>query len=187
MPAVRLMTTSTPDCADMADGFAIKGWIPRGLAGLGVAHVQMDDRRAVARRLQRRIGDLARGDGNGGMLADRVARAGDGAGYDDLIIHARLPPPSSLTLRILGEETAPSRPRAQWRRGLGRRGKLISPDKKKTRRLAEGPLGGLTPASSYRPAVVRGIARAGPDNRRRRRIRGTRSNAGADWRPCARA
>ena len=31
----------------------------------------------------RRFGDLLRGDGNGGMLADGVAGTGDGAGYDD--------------------------------------------------------------------------------------------------------
>ena len=40
---------------DVADGFAVERRVARGLAGVGIAHVQMDDRRAGARRFQRRI------------------------------------------------------------------------------------------------------------------------------------
>ena len=72
--------------ADRADRLAIERGIARGLAGRGIAHMQMHDRGARSVRLQGRVGDLPRGHRNGRMLADRVAGPGHGAGNDDFRI-----------------------------------------------------------------------------------------------------
>ena len=95
--------------ADMRDRLAVERRVARGLAGLGVAHMEMDDRRALARRLERRIGDLTRRYGNRGMLADRVAGAGDRAGNDDFGVQIPLPS-SSLRERRALVDVSP----AQW-------------------------------------------------------------------------
>ena len=54
--------------ADALDDFAIEMDAAGALAGLGIAHMAMDDRRACSGRFQRRIGDLLRRDGKFGLL-----------------------------------------------------------------------------------------------------------------------
>ena len=61
------------------------------LAGRGFAHVAVHDGGAGAGRLQRGIGDLLRRHRNGRVLADGVARAGDGTGDDDFGLHGSPP------------------------------------------------------------------------------------------------
>src|SRR5439155_26779940 len=58
-----------------------------GLTGNRVARMQMGDGRSRLRRLDRRIRDLPGRHRNGRVLADSVARAGDGAADDDVLIH----------------------------------------------------------------------------------------------------
>ena len=91
MPAVRLMMTSLVLGADALDDLAIEIDAAGALAGLGVAHMAMNHGGAGGGRLERGIGDLLGGHGNGRMLADRVAGAGHGAGDDDIGGHCISP------------------------------------------------------------------------------------------------
>ena len=58
MPAVRLSTTSTSGRAHPLDHLAVERDVADALAGLRVAHVDVDDGRAGARGLERGVGDL---------------------------------------------------------------------------------------------------------------------------------
>ena len=60
------------------------GGIGRRPPVLGIAGMEMDDRGARLRRIDRIPGDLVRGDGQIGRHAGGMDRAGDGAGDDDL-------------------------------------------------------------------------------------------------------
>ena len=62
MPAVRLSTTSTSGRADPLDHLAVEGRVARAAAGQRVADVDVHDRRARLRGLDRRVGDLRRRD-----------------------------------------------------------------------------------------------------------------------------
>ncbi len=61
MPAVRLMHDVGSRIADALDDLAIERGIARGRAGFGIAHMDMRDRGARLRRLDRGGRDLARG------------------------------------------------------------------------------------------------------------------------------
>ena len=63
------------------------GRVGRRFSGLRIARVQMDDRRAGFRRLDRAACDLLRGDRQVVRHAGRVDRAGDGTTDDDLAGH----------------------------------------------------------------------------------------------------
>ena len=54
--------------------------------------MHMGDGRPGLGGLDRRIGDLLRRHRDGGMLADGIARAGDGAGDDDFLVHVSVSP-----------------------------------------------------------------------------------------------
>ncbi len=88
MPAVRLMTTSSVRRADPLHDLAIVRRVTTAPAGLGVADVDVDDRRARARRLDRRVRDLRRRDRH--MLAPGggVAGPGDRTRDEDVPVHA---------------------------------------------------------------------------------------------------
>ncbi len=64
------------------------GGIGRWPAGVGVAGMQMQDRRASLGRVDGRSRDLIAGDRQVGRHRRRVDRAGDGAGDDDLRHHS---------------------------------------------------------------------------------------------------
>ena len=73
--------------ADPLDDLAVVREVARAPAGLRVADVDVDDRCARARRLDRRVGDLLRGDRHVLAPAGRVAGAGDRAGDEDVPVH----------------------------------------------------------------------------------------------------
>ena len=95
--------------ADETDRLAVKRRIARRLAGLGIAHMQVHDRRARAAGLERRFANLARRHRDRGVLAGRVAGAGHGAGNDDVLVQS--------SPRNVFENFAPGSPIAQ---GLAR-------------------------------------------------------------------
>ena len=61
-----------------------------GLAGLGIAHMDMHDRRPGVGRINAGLGDFFRGDGNRRIFEGGVVSAGDGAGEDRFGVHASL-------------------------------------------------------------------------------------------------
>ena len=63
-----------------------------GLGGLGIAHMDVDDRGASLGGVDARSRDLRRGDGYGGVLAGRVGRARHRARDHHLALHVGLPP-----------------------------------------------------------------------------------------------
>ena len=73
---------------DAVDDFPVKAHVPRGLARLRIAHMDMRDRRARLGRLDGSVGDLFGRDGHAGMFARRVAGPGDGAGDENFAIHS---------------------------------------------------------------------------------------------------
>jgi hypothetical protein len=77
--------------ADAVDHLGIELHVARALAGLRIAHVHVADGGAGLGGFDGGIGDLLRRHRNGGMLADRVAGAGDGAGHDDFGVHGMAP------------------------------------------------------------------------------------------------
>ena len=79
----------TLDCGSLnfGDGLAIVLELAPGLAGFGIANMQMRDGSAGLGRLDGGVGDLLGRHRNGRMLADRIARAGHGAADDDVLVH----------------------------------------------------------------------------------------------------
>ena len=73
--------------ADPLDDLAVESRVATALAGLRVADVDVDDRRAGARGLDRRVGDLLGGDRHVLAAAGGVAGARDRAGDEDLPVH----------------------------------------------------------------------------------------------------
>ena len=83
-----------PGPADPLHRLAEEGRVAGAPPRLGVPDVDVDDGGAGPRRLDRGVRDLGRGDRNGGVLAHRVAGAGDRAGDEGVPVH-RIGPRSS--------------------------------------------------------------------------------------------
>jgi hypothetical protein len=73
--------------ADALGDLAVECHVAGGLAGLGVAHVAVHDRRAGLGRVDGACGDLAGRARHVGRAVLRAARAGDGAGDEDVAVH----------------------------------------------------------------------------------------------------
>ena len=73
--------------ADAADGFAIEFGVAGGLAGLGVADVNVGDGGAGFGGGDGGFGNLRRSDGNEVAASGGVARAGEGASDEDVGLH----------------------------------------------------------------------------------------------------
>jgi hypothetical protein len=69
------------------DDLAIEMDVPRSLARIGIANVDMSNRGARARRLDRRLRDLLWSYGNAGMSPDRVAGSGYRTCNEDFMVH----------------------------------------------------------------------------------------------------
>ncbi|MCY1547832.1 hypothetical protein D9M68_839120 [compost metagenome] len=73
--------------ADALHQLAVQRHVAARLAGLRVAHMAVGDGGAGLGGLDGGGGDFLRGDGNGRVLADGIAGAGDGTGDDDFVVH----------------------------------------------------------------------------------------------------
>src|SRR5207237_3132532 len=83
---------------DPLDHLAVPVGMPAALAGLRIADVDVGDGGAGPGRLDDGVGDLPGRDRDGRVLADRVARAGDRAGHDDLRLQTEFTsPPCGLS------------------------------------------------------------------------------------------
>ncbi len=76
--------------ADALDDLAIEGHVAGRLAGRGVAHMDMGDRRPRLGRLDRGRRDGFRRHRHAGVPAERVAGSGDGAGDEDFAVHGAI-------------------------------------------------------------------------------------------------
>ena len=91
--------------ADPLDDRAVERRVAGAAAGLRVADVDVRDRRARARRLDRRVGDLLGRDRHVLAPAGGVAGARDGAGDEDLPVHC---PDGEPALHIVSRPTLTS-------------------------------------------------------------------------------
>ena len=80
-----------PGGADLVHDLLVELGVAGAVAGLGIAHVDVHDRRARLRRLDGRGGDLLGRDRHVRAPADRVAGAGDGTGDEGVPVQ-RVPP-----------------------------------------------------------------------------------------------
>ena len=86
---------------DALDDRAVERGIAGAAAGVGVANVDVHDRRACARRLERCVRDLLRRDGNVLAAPGRVSRSGHGTGHENFPVHGVLRSICELALHIL--------------------------------------------------------------------------------------
>ena len=75
--------------ADALGHLAVEDDVAARLAGFGVAHMAMDDRGTGLCGVDRRVGDLLGRARHMRAAVLRAARAGDGAGDEDLAVHGK--------------------------------------------------------------------------------------------------